>query len=124
MIKEPDAHATPEQRAILDRAVAILDVVNGDDSLVDHVSCGKPIPPEHQEEWKAIGCDLRDTIEDYGCEFIHMGWNIVVHGHKVLTARWTDEVAKAREEFFERLMDPAQRPKFRQGKSIPIKENQ
>ncbi len=76
----PDVHATPEQLAWLDRAVAVAPRVG---------------EPEFSEadgvEWRAVTAGLRATLNMYGCEWIHRGWDLMLHGNMIFADRFTPE---------------------------------
>lgn len=107
----PDGHATPEQLAWLDRAVAVLD------RLADKTA---PVPEADRPEWLAIADGLGGTIPGlYGCEWIHRGWDICLHGRKLLVCRWTAERRDQSVAFWERVMR-GEGPKYtRPTKRIP-----
>jgi hypothetical protein len=93
----PDNHATPEEQFWLDKAVAILNTVPEDEA----------IPEDRKGEWQEIIKGL--CVETgkkglYGCEYIHRGWNLELHGMKLLTCRWTPEERAARIESWKKAL--------------------
>ena len=79
----PDEDATPEELVLLDRVIEILNEL-GD----------KDMPEDMKKEWRKIA----DTFGDitltpqklYGTTFIHKGWEIILHGRKILSRRFED----------------------------------
>ncbi len=96
----PDAHATPDQLILLDQAVAILNRV-GDGEFDDAT----------RVEWRQVTSGLRASINLYGSEWIHRGWDLVLHGSKMLTDRWTPETAHRQARWWEAFL--ANPPKAR-----------
>jgi hypothetical protein len=89
----PDLHATAEQHVLLDRAIAVLD------RSPDRIAA------EDLAEWKAVIAGLHKTIPGlYGCEWIHRGWNLMLHGHQMFSDRWTPEVAHNRGIWWEEFL--------------------
>lgn len=90
----PDESATPEQAALLDRAVAVLNRV-GDGEFA----------PADREEWRAVIDGLRKTIPGlYGSEWIHRGWDLMLHGSKLFSDRWTPQLQYRRTAWWETFL--------------------
>jgi hypothetical protein len=108
IIKEPDTYATPEQHAILDRAVTILERTF-DQNI--------PLTMEEDIAWLEIIKELHVTTPGlYGCDFIHQGWHLMLHGPKFFAQRITEESIRQTDEFFERIHQQAEAKRLNQSR--------
>jgi hypothetical protein len=91
---QADPHATAGQLPFLDRAV----------NLLNRVGAGRFEDEADAREWKAVIAGLRaETPGLYGCEWIHKGWDLDLHGAKMFAHRWLPDEAIACNEFWTKL---------------------